>query len=27
MVPIYGIIWACQDGHEEDNKHGAKATA
>lgn len=25
MIPVYGIILALRDGHEEDNKNGAKA--
>lgn len=25
MIPVYGIVLACMDGIEEDNKYGAKA--
>ena len=26
MIPVYGIVLACQDGVAEDNKNGIKAT-
>jgi uncharacterized membrane protein YhaH (DUF805 family) len=25
LIPVYGIVLACKDGHEADNKNGAKA--
>ncbi|MES2704018.1 MAG: DUF805 domain-containing protein [Bacteroidota bacterium] len=25
MIPVYGIVLACKDGLEEDNRYGAKA--
>ncbi len=25
LIPVYGIVLACKDGHEADNKNGPKA--
>jgi uncharacterized membrane protein YhaH (DUF805 family) len=27
LIPVYGIILACRDGDDADNKNGVKATA